>query len=117
MILINSVLNPLTSSLSPSEKSKGDRFNSVKIIIIKTKTKNKKNKLKQKFNFKFLLIFIKTKNIKNNIISKEILWLQKRIEPIKEYFDLLNKPINIIKNTEKLIKNIKIIKFNILFKK
>ena len=38
----NSVLNPLTNSLSPSEKSKGVRFNSANMVGTQTKKQGKK---------------------------------------------------------------------------
>lgn len=108
---------PLTNSLSPSEKSKGERFNSVKITINKIKIINKIKKLNLNIILKFLFIIKKIKIIKNKIISKEILWLEKVIEPKKEYLDLLNKPINKNKKTEKLIILINNIILIILLKK
>jgi len=79
--LENSVLKPLTNSLSPSDRSIGLRFNSViiKNKIIKNKEENKIFLLiiKRKDLFKI----IKINNKKKNIISKEILWFLKRIAP------------------------------------
>lgn len=63
----------------------------------------------------FFIKIIQKKTKQNKTISKERLWLQNRKDPIKEYFDFLNKPINNLKKTLKLIIRIKIIQQNNMF--
>ena len=91
------MLNPLTNSLSPSEKSKGERFNSVKKINTIKINIIKINKLNIFFILKHRFIFIKINIQKKNKISNEILWLLKRIKPKNGYFDFLKNLKNILK--------------------
>jgi hypothetical protein len=93
----NSMLKPLTNSLSLSEKSKGIRLFSTRKIIIIIKKKNKKKKLFLKKNLKLLKLVIIEKIKKNKRISIEILCLLDRILPIKEYFEFLKIPSKIKK--------------------
>jgi hypothetical protein len=72
-ILLNSVFQPLTNSLSLSEKSKGARFNSAKKINIKILNIKIIFKLIKKIIFILLKEIIKINKIKKKIISKEIL--------------------------------------------
>lgn len=89
--LLYSVLNPETSSLSPSAKSNGVRFNSANTEMIHIVNLTKKNIKKNSFwnwlNFKnfiekiivILLIIIKIKDT-----SYEIVWARARILPRRE---------------------------------
>jgi hypothetical protein len=110
------VLKPLTSSLSPSEKSKGARCNSTK----NNKKINKKTKIKKLIK-KLIDISLK-KNIKKNnkkikIISKPRELITIRTSPKKLNFDLLKKEPTNIKKTNKPIKKITIIITIFQFKK
>ena len=105
-----SILNPDTSSDSPSAKSKGVRFVSAiaEINNIKDKGKNIIIFIHQLFIIKInfmlkLSVKIKKNNkIKANLISYEIVWAIARILPIKAYFLLEAHPLIIIGNTFKL---------------
>ena len=55
-----SILNPETSSDSPSEKSNGVRFNSATILTNQVNKIGRKKKLSRDFS---LLIFLKDKNL------------------------------------------------------
>lgn len=95
-----SVLNPDTSSDSPSEKSNGVRFVS---ITDNTKINNTtigiiKNIKVLKFKANLETIWedwtkiIRIINIKDKLISYEIVWETPRRAPIKEYFLLEAQP-------------------------
>lgn len=96
------MLKPLTSSLSPSEKSKGVRLVSINLkiskMIIKTKLNN--NILSKKKSF-----FINTKKYTKGIktMSKLSMLTAVRKDPKKLYLDLLKKEPKILTNTKKPI--------------
>jgi hypothetical protein len=97
--LLNSVLNPETSSLSPSAKSNGVRFNSAKTEIIHLKHGIKKTK-----NQKYFCIIDKQKilrekeiNILKRIIkinetSYEIVCARNRILPKEQKLEFDDHP-------------------------
>jgi len=68
-ILENSVLNPLTNSLSPSAKSNGARFNSQIIDTIKIKMIKKRSKRNMISNIYLLILNKKHKKRKVKEIS------------------------------------------------
>lgn len=95
-----SILKPETSSDSPSEKSKGVRFNSATILTNQVNKIGKKNNPSKDFS---LLIFLKDKNliiekilkiIKAILISYEIVCATPRIDPKKAYVLLEDHPLN-----------------------
>jgi len=90
--LENSVLKPLTNSLSPSDKSKGARFNSQIIDNVKgTKIKNRSFR-NRGLNVNLFISKRKHKKKKAKEISYEIDWALARKDPIIPYFDFLKIP-------------------------
>lgn len=102
LLALNSVLNPETSSLSPSAKSKGVRLVSANRIIshinislgkiCKARFRDfESNCLKEiKNNPKIMLIITKI-----NLISYEMVWAMPRILPIMVYLFFALHPVNI----------------------
>ena len=111
-----SVLNPLTNSLSPSAKSKGDRLASAK-----TETENNKNIIANQTPTP-IIFFWDTSYIKNIIDDSKIIdiltsylivWATARTAPKSEYFLLLLHPAPRVPYTPTLAAAIIIIKDNL----
>lgn len=110
-ILLYSVLNPETSSDSPSAKSKGARLTSIKHEILHKKNKGSINN-KFAYILKKIVIVIIEKLLINSMIltrinakqiSYEIVWAIARSLPIKPYFEFDDHPEKINPYTLKLI--------------
>ena len=102
VVLPYSVLKPETNSLSPSAKSKGDRFVSAKIEVIHIKIMGPNIK---DVEWPSSRIFLSLQDIDRKIIDRiiitilisyEIVWATLRIVPRRAYFEFDPHPIIIV---------------------
>lgn len=94
-----SVLYPLTSSLSPSLKSKGVRWVSARIVAYQINLRER-----ERINILFALVLRlsekvrvwritkRAKKVVTRLTSYEIDWATPRIVPIREYLELDDQP-------------------------
>jgi hypothetical protein len=99
LLLLYSILNPDTSSDSPSDRSKGVRLVSAKRVMNQSNMIGNKNKIaglvvdrEEKLNDKVFTKASKQRRIKAILISYEIVWAILRSAPNKEYLELEDHP-------------------------
>lgn len=94
----NSILNPETSSDSPSAKSNGARLVSATVLVNQTTIIGKSSKQTGKLLItalsqeKEIRIKAENKRIKSNLTSYEIVWAAARRAPKKAYLELEDQP-------------------------